>query len=62
MDTVKGYRDIVKRTIERYARFKPSHRDIQLDTVFDEVQDRYALMQTGWDWGKRVRGNEGATI
>ena len=57
MDTVKGYRDIVKRTIERYAQFQPSHGDIQLETIFDETQDRYALMQTGWDREKRVRGN-----
>jgi hypothetical protein len=25
--------------------------------VFDEAHDRYALMQTGWDRGRRIRGN-----
>ena len=31
--------------------------DFSLDTVFDEQQDHYALMQSGWDCGGRVRGN-----
>ncbi|MEM8641530.1 MAG: XisI protein [Cyanobacteria bacterium P01_G01_bin.54] len=57
MDTLPAYRDIVKRVIQRYAQFKPSHGDICLETVFDEQQDRYALMQTGWDRNRRVRGN-----
>ncbi len=57
MDTITNYRKIVKKTIERYAKLRPSHGDIRLDTVFDEVQDRYALMQVGWDRGRRVRGN-----
>jgi len=43
--------------IRHYAQFQPSHGDIRLDTVFDEAQDRYALMQVGWDRGRRVRGN-----
>ena len=25
--------------------------------MFDEERDRYALMQSGWDRGRRVRGN-----
>jgi hypothetical protein len=25
--------------------------------VFDQQHDRYALMQVGWDRGRRVRGN-----
>lgn len=43
--------------IQHYAQFKPSHGDIRLDTVFDETNDRYALMQVGWDRGRRVQGN-----
>ncbi|NET15013.1 MAG: XisI protein, partial [Okeania sp. SIO1H6] len=34
-----------------------SHGNIRLDTVFDEQSDRYALMQVGWNRGKRVREN-----
>lgn len=57
MDTTAHFRDIVKQVIRRYAKLRPSHGDIRLDTVFDETQDRYALMQVGWDRGRRVRGN-----
>ena len=57
MDTITNYREAVKKTIGRYAKLRPSHGDIRLDTVFDEVQDRYALMQVGWNRGRRVRGN-----
>ena len=57
MDTSQNYREIVKKTIGRYAKLRPSHGNIRLDTVFDEAQGRYALMQVGWDRGRRVRGN-----
>lgn len=57
MDTITRDRDIVKQVIQRYVQFKPSHGDIRLDTVFDDAQNRYALMQVGWDRGRRVRGN-----
>jgi hypothetical protein len=30
---------------------------IRLDPIFDEIHDRYSLMQVGWDRGRRVRGN-----
>ena len=57
MDSTSHNREIVKQVIQRYAKLRPSHGDIRLDTVFDENQDRYALMQVGWDRGRRVRGN-----
>ena len=53
MDT-ENHRAAVKHIIETYARFRPSHGNIRLDTVFDETHDRYALMQAR---GRRVRGN-----
>jgi hypothetical protein len=57
MDITTGERDIVKQVIQRYAQFKPSHGDIRLDTVFDDAQNRYALMQVGWD-----REDEGRVV
>jgi len=57
MDTSATYREIVKQVILQYAKLRPSHGDIRLDSVFDEIGDRYALMQVGWDRGRRVRGN-----
>jgi hypothetical protein len=57
MDTTERYRDIVRQTILKYAEFQPSHGHIRLDPVFDDAHDRYALMQVGWNRGRRVRGN-----
>ncbi len=57
MDTILTYRNIIKQLILRYAKLKPSHGNIRLDPVFDEANDRYALMQVGWDRQRRVRGN-----
>ncbi len=57
MDTRTEYRTIVKDVIGKYARLRPSHGQIRLDTVFGESQDHYALMQVGWDRGARIRGN-----
>jgi XisI protein len=56
MDT-QSLRTVVKEVISGYTRFTPSHGEIRIDPVFDEQHDRYALMQTGWSQGKRVRGN-----
>ena len=57
MDISTTYRTVVKDVISQYAKLRPSHGQIRLDTVFDEQQDHYALMQVGWDRGVRVRGN-----
>lgn len=57
MDTNTSYEQIVKDVISQYAQLTPSHGSIRLDTVFDEEQGHYALMQSGWDRGIRVRGN-----
>ena len=56
MDTAQ-YKQAIKQVIQDYAQFRPSHGDIRLDVVFDETNDHYALMQSGWDRGRRVRGN-----
>ena len=57
MDTLSTYRHALKQILLRYAELRPSHGDIRLDVVFDEPRDRYALMQVGWDRGRRVKGN-----
>jgi XisI protein len=56
MDT-QSLRFVIKEVLSDYARLCPSHGEIRLDVVFDEEHDRYALMQTGWSGGRRVRGN-----
>lgn len=53
----QDYTQAIKDVISRYAQLKPSHGSIRLDTLFDDQQGHYALMQVGWDRGRRVRGN-----
>ena len=57
MDKLTKYRQIIQDLILKYAQFKPSHGNIRLDPIFDLQRDHYALMQVGWDRGKRIRGN-----
>jgi len=57
MDNVTNYRNIIKQLVLRYAQLRPSHGDIYSEAVLDETRDRYALMQTGWDRGRHIRGN-----
>ncbi|HBE20496.1 MAG TPA: XisI protein [Cyanobacteria bacterium UBA11149] len=57
MDTTTKYREILKQLILEYAKLRPSHGQIRIDAVCDEIRDRYALMHVGWDGSRRVRGN-----
>jgi hypothetical protein len=57
MDNITNYRNIIKQLVLHYAQLRPSHGDIYSEAVIDETRDRYALMQTGWDRGKHIRGN-----
>jgi XisI protein len=57
MAVTTEYPNIIKEVIEAYAKFIPSHGQIRLDPLFDDIHHRYALMQVGWDRGKRIRGN-----
>ena len=57
MDTIKSYQAVIKQVINKYAKLRPSHGNIHLEPVFDDVNNRYALMQFGWDRERQVRGN-----
>jgi XisI protein len=57
MALVSEYPNIIKEVIQEYAKFPPSHGNIRLDPVFDDLHHRYALMQVGWDRERRIRGN-----
>jgi hypothetical protein len=57
MDTVKSYQAVIKQVISEYAKLRPSHGNIHLEPIFDDMNSRYALMQFGWDRERRVRGN-----
>ena len=56
MDRVERYREIVRRLVEEYAGYKPSHGQIESEAVIDPARDHYEVMHVGWDGPRRVHG------
>ena len=57
MDRLERYREIVARIIEEYARYKPSHGQIETEAIVDRSRDHYEVMHVGWDGVRRVHGS-----
>lgn len=57
MAQVDKYRAVIKRLLDEYAKYKPSHGDIDTETVFDTEKDHYELVHVGWDGKKRIHGS-----
>jgi hypothetical protein len=57
MDRLEGYREIVRRIIEEYARYKPSHGQIDTEAVVDPTRDHYEVLHVGWDDQRRIHGS-----
>ena len=57
MDKLDRYREIVRRVIEDYASYKPSHGEIDTEAIIDPVKDHYEVMHVGWDGVRRVHGS-----
>ena len=57
MDRLERYREIVARVIEEYARYKPSHGQIETEAIIDRDRDHYEVMHVGWDGQRRVHGS-----
>jgi hypothetical protein len=56
MDKLERYRQIVRRVIEDYASYKPSHGQIDAEAIVDPHRDHYEVMLVGWDGTRRVHG------
>jgi hypothetical protein len=56
MDKLERYRDIVRRVIQEYARYKPAHGQIETEAIEDRERDHYEVMHVGWDGVRRVHG------
>jgi hypothetical protein len=56
MDKLERYREIVRRLVEEYASYKPSHGQIETEAVVDRARDHYEVMHVGWDGERRVHG------
>ncbi len=56
MDRLDHYRAIIAGLIEDYARYIPSHGQIEVEAIVDRVRDHYEVMHVGWDGVRRVHG------
>jgi hypothetical protein len=57
MDSVEQYREIVRRLINDYASYKPSHGKIHTEAIVDPQHDHYEVMHVGWDGARRIHGS-----
>src|SRR5437899_10883589 len=57
MDRLERYRQIVRSLIAEYARYKPSHGQIETEAIVDRDRDHYEVMHVGWDGVRRVHGS-----
>src|SRR5262245_55394372 len=57
MDDVTHYRTIIRDLIRKYAQYRPSHGDVQIEVIFDETNDHYELMYAGWNGPYRLHGS-----
>lgn len=64
MDRITHYRQVVRRLLEEYGSYKPSHGEIETEVVVDSEQDHFELMRVTlrtmrWDdvfpWGPAAR-------
>ena len=57
MDTLDTYREIIENILMEYTKIPYAYGDIRTEAVFDRKNDRYLLMNVGWDNDKRVHGS-----
>ncbi len=56
MDKLTQRRQIVRDLLSKHAQVKPAYGEIERQTIFDQEQDRYQLINTGWENRRRVYG------
>jgi hypothetical protein len=54
MDKVANYRRIIRRLVNQYAQYRPSHGQIESIPVCDAKTDNYVLIHAGWDNIRRI--------
>ena len=56
MDKLTHYRQVVRRLIEEYASWAPSHGEIESEAIIDPQHDHYEVLRVGWSHDTRVHG------
>ncbi|MFZ4556063.1 MAG: XisI protein [Pseudanabaena sp.] len=56
LEKIATYRTIIKEVLGQYARYKPSHGEIEMQFLSDTEHDHYQVLGVGWDQKIRVYG------
>lgn len=56
MDKLEQYRQYIQKLLVEYAATPIANGDIESQTIFDTQQDRYQVMNVGWDGYRQVHG------
>ncbi|MEO1396071.1 MAG: XisI protein [Cyanobacteria bacterium J06634_5] len=56
MNKLENHRQIIKSILNGYAQIQPAYGEISRQTVFDQEQGHYQLINTGWENRRRVYG------
>jgi XisI protein len=56
MDKLNQYRQIIQDILTAHSQVKPVYGDIEMETLFDSVHDRYQVLRVGWLQKSRVYG------
>jgi hypothetical protein len=54
LEKIQKYRDIIKQILNQYATYKPSHGNIEIQTLFDTEHDHYQVLGVGWNKKERI--------
>jgi len=57
MDAIEKYRTIVRKVVNDYASYKPSHGQIETEVIIDPEKDHYEVVHVGWDGNRRIHGS-----
>jgi hypothetical protein len=57
METLTTYRTIIRTLLQRYAAYRPARGEIEIELIFDETNDHYELIYTGWNGPYRIHGS-----
>lgn len=57
MEQINFYRETIRKLIQEYAQYKPSRGDVQIEMIFDEANDHYELIYSGWNGPYRIHGS-----
>ena len=56
MANLDEYRDKVKQLLAKYAQYKPSYGEVEVEQIFDRERDHYQIISVGWNNQKRIYG------